>query len=267
MKVNEKKCKSILSESGIYDVDYSINPYVGCEHGCKYCYATFMKRFTNHSEDWGEFVDVKTNSINVLEKDLMKKRKGSILLSSVTDPYQPLEEKYKLTRKILMRLSNSKFTVNILTKSNLILRDIDILKKFNPERISVGLTINFLDDRDREIWEPKSAKIHDRIETLEKLSKADIDCYVHVGPYLEGITDLNKIFTEIESYVEEFQVEGINLKENEGKIMKTIKEHYPHLKENYETILKDRPSYLRKLKEKTRKLKKISSIPISLFLD
>lgn len=126
MRVNEIECKSIISDSGIYSVDYSINPYQGCEHGCRYCYATFMKKYTDHSEPWGSFVDVKANAEEVLERDLRRKKKGSILLSSVTDPYQPVEKKYELTRRILGRLVDTDFSVNILTKSDLIIRDLDL---------------------------------------------------------------------------------------------------------------------------------------------
>lgn len=267
MKVTEKECKSIISESGIYDVNYSINPYIGCEHGCRYCYATFMKKFTAHSEDWGEFVDVKTNSSKVLEKDLMEKRKGSILLSSVTDPYQPLEEEYELTRNILKRLANSKFSVNILTKSNLIVRDLNILEKFGSSRISVGFTINFLQEKDRKVWEPNSPKISKRLEALAECSKCGIDCYVHIGPYLEGITDIEKIALKVEPYVEELQIESINLKDSRREVMSTIKTHYPHLEAEYENILKDKFFHHQKLREKTKNVEKKANIPVRLLLD
>ncbi len=171
MKTKEKKCKSILSESGLYGVDYSLNPYTGCEYGCKYCYATFMKKFSNHSENWGNFVDIKENAPKVLENDLRKKEKSSILLSSVTDPYQPIEKEYKITRKTLKRLSKTEHEINILTKSDLILRDLDILSEFKPEKISVGFTINFLKEKDRKIWEPNATKIKNRIKALRKISR------------------------------------------------------------------------------------------------
>ncbi len=267
MKVMEKECKSIISESGIYDVNYSINPYIGCEHGCKYCYAKFMKRFTSHAENWGEFVDVKINSPKILEKDLMKRSKGSILLSSVTDPYQPQEKEYELTRKILKRLSDSKFSINILTKSDLIVRDLEVLESFDSRRLSVGFTINFLKEKDREIWEPESSKISDRLEALAEISEKGIDCYVHVGPFLEGITDIEKIAENIEPYAEELQIESINMKDNKNNIMSSIKNQYPHLEKKYEHILKDKFSHRRKLKEKTKEMENKVDIPIRLFLE
>ena len=100
-EVNEINARTILSKSGIPGMDYCINPYVGCAHACKYCYATFMKRFTGHIEPWGSFVDVKINAAELLRRQLKRSKRGRVMLSSVTDPYQPVEEKYRLTRKCL----------------------------------------------------------------------------------------------------------------------------------------------------------------------
>lgn len=267
MKIEEKTCKSIMSDSGLYGVDYSINPYTGCEHGCKYCYATFMKQYTNHSEEWGNFVEVKVNAKNALEKDLMRKSKGSILISSVTDPYQPVEERYEITRKILERLADTKFPVTILTKSDLVLRDLDVLNKFKHNRISVGLTINYAEDKDREIWEPNSPGISRRIKALKKISKENIDCYVHLGPYFEGITKLEKIMDNVEPYIEELQVEDMNFEGNERRIMQTIRENYPSLVNHYQRKRENSWPFKIKLKEKIEKLRKTTTLRIRLFLD
>ena len=98
-RIREVQAKSILSKSGIPGVMYCVNPYVGCAHACIYCYATFIMRFTGHTEKWGSFVDVKTNASELLNKQLKRAQRGTVMLSSVTDPYQPAETKYKLTRK------------------------------------------------------------------------------------------------------------------------------------------------------------------------
>jgi len=266
MKVSEIECKSIISDSGIYSLDYSINPYQGCEHGCRYCYATFMKKYTGHSEPWGDFVDAKVNAEEVLERDLRRREKGSILLSSVTDPYQPVEKKYELTRRILRRLIDTDFSVSILTKSDLIIRDLDLLKDFRPERISAGLTINFLGEDDKSIWEPSSSPISERIGALETLSKAGVPSYAHVGPYLEGITDLEAILKEVEDFIFEFQIENINLKDRRRKIMDVVKENYPKLKHEYDRICNDDSQYREGLKGKIRELREVHSVPIQLFV-
>ncbi len=140
--VKEKICKSILSKSGI--TDYSLNCYTGCEHGCLYCYARFMRKYTGHKEPWRKFVDIKINAPLVLEKEIKRKPKGEVFISSVCNPYQPLEKKYQLTRKCLKILVENGFPITILTKSSLVKRDFDILK--NYLQIDLGLTITTMDE-------------------------------------------------------------------------------------------------------------------------
>lgn len=266
MNVNEKECKTILSESNLYGIEYSINPYTGCEHGCRYCYATYMKKFSDHPEPWGKFVDVKKNVKKVLEKDLKKKEKGKILLSSVTDPYQPVEKEYEKTRKILKTLSEKDWETNILTKSDLILRDMDILTNFEKNQIHVGLTINFLKERDKNIWEPNAPNIQKRIQALERISKKPIQTYVHTGPYFEGITNLKKIVEKIEDFADELQIEPINLK-NDKKILNTVKRHYPELEEKYKQIKDDPLPHQIDLKDEVDEIRKNTDLKIKLFLE
>jgi DNA repair photolyase len=180
--IKETKARSILSKSGIPGADYCINPYTGCSHGCRYCYASFMKRFTNHTEPWGNFVDVKINAPYILRNQLKRTRKGTIIISSVTDPYQPLEVRYELTRKCLEELIPYQFSVDILTKSPLVLRDIDLFKQFKD--IEVGITITTNDEKMRKIFEPKAPPVETRIQTVKKLHEARIRTYVFIGPLL-----------------------------------------------------------------------------------
>ena len=130
MKIKKIKAKSIIVKSNLPEGDFVINPYIGCQHGCKYCYARFMKRFTGHTEPWGSFVDVKINAPDLIPKDTNKYKNKSIVISSVTDPYQPIERKYKLTRKILEKLVPFQPHLNLITKSDLVIRDIDLFKQF-----------------------------------------------------------------------------------------------------------------------------------------
>ncbi len=266
MKIQKKQCKSILSSSGIYGIDYSVNPYIGCQHNCKYCYATYMKKFTDHKEPWGEFVDIKTNAKEVLKKEIRKKKKGKILLSSVTDPYQPIEKKQQITKELLKTLKNTYYDVNILTKSDLITRDIDLFKEFKAN-ITTGFTINYLNDSDRQNWEPNASEINNRINALKKINREGINTYVHIGPYLPEITDLEQITKEIEPYVEEIQIENLN-KRNKKQIKKIIQENYPHLSEAYREILEtDKRNDSKELIKKAKKLKKITNKEISVFID
>lgn len=143
MRIKEIKAKSIISESGLPGSDFVINPYIGCVHGCIYCYAVFMKRFTNHVEPWGKFLDVKVNAGDLVPKTMKCKHK-SIFISSVCDPYQPAEKKYRLMRKILPKLIDLEPDLCILTKSDLVLRDIDLIKRFN--NCEVGFSLSCLDE-------------------------------------------------------------------------------------------------------------------------
>lgn len=186
MIVKEVYAKTILSKSKVSD--YTINPYVGCEHACTYCYARFMKRFTGHKEEWGRFVDVKINAASLLQHEIKKKRIGTVWKSGVCDPYQPLEKKYELTRRCLEILSNHNWPVTIQTKSPLVLRDVELLRKFN--KIEAGLTITTADDKIRNIFEPHSPPIKERIETLEKLHSVGIKTYAMIAPLLPSAEDL-----------------------------------------------------------------------------
>jgi len=180
--IREIKAKSVLTSSGIPGVDYCVNPYVGCSHGCRYCYATFMKRYTGHTEAWGSFVDVKINAPEILQKQLKRAKIGRVMISSVTDAYQPIESKYKLTRQCLEILLQSQFPVDILTKSPLVLRDTDLIKKFKD--IEVGITITTNDEKISRVFEPNAPSIMARIRTLRALHDKGINTYAFIGPVL-----------------------------------------------------------------------------------
>ncbi len=180
--LKEFQAKSILSKSGIPGADYCVNAYVGCAHACVYCYATFMKKYTGHTEAWGSFVDVKANAAELLRKQMKKAVRGHVMVSSVTDAYQPLEVKYRLTRQCLEILLEYQFPVGILTKSPLVLRDLDIIKRFYE--IEVGITISTDDEKMRKIFEPGAPPIEARISTLRKLKEQGVRTYVFVGPML-----------------------------------------------------------------------------------
>ncbi|HUJ90094.1 MAG TPA: radical SAM protein [Syntrophorhabdales bacterium] len=180
--VKEVHAKSVLSRSGIEGVSYTVNPYTGCSHKCRYCYATFMKKYTGHPEAWGEFVDAKMNAALLLARQLSRAARGNVILSSVTDPYQRLEARYALTRACLVTLSDYDFPVEILTKSPLVVRDMDVITKIRE--IEVGFTITTDDDRIRRIFEPHAPSIEQRIRALQVLHDKGIRTYVFIGPVL-----------------------------------------------------------------------------------
>jgi DNA repair photolyase len=189
MIVKEIQSKSILSNSQVYP--YVINPYVGCQHNCSYCYARFMKRFTGHKEPWGAFVDVKINAPDLLRKEITKKKKGTVWVSGVCDPYQPLESKYRLTRQCLEILVDHDWSVVVQTRSPLVLRDMDVLKK--GKDFEVGFSVTTADDGIRRIFEPNAPSIQERIDALGVLHGEGIRTYAMIAPMLPGAEDLAEL--------------------------------------------------------------------------
>jgi len=242
MIIKEIQAKSIITKSNLPDTDYVANPYIGCQHGCLYCYAEFMKRFTNHKEDWGKFIDVKINA-----PELVKKNYSHIFFSSVTDPYQPLESKYKLTRKLLEKLTDSK--VEILTKSALVTRDIDVFKKFKD--ITIGVSVSTLDDSLSKQLEPFASLPRARLKALKKIKDSGLKTYVFVSPIIPYVTDIKEII-ENSSFADYLMFENLNLRPtNKAKMIEFISKNKPEVLEDFKKVGKD---YWDKIEEEIRKL-------------
>lgn len=242
MKIKEIKASSIITKSNLPDADYVVNPYIGCTHSCVYCYARFMKRFTGHSEDWGSFVDVKINALDLVPENTKKYEGKSIFLASVTDAYMPLEQKYQLTRKILQKLVPLKPKLGIQTKSNLVTRDIDILKRFSD--CEVGLTITTLDDSLRKEIEPFTSSVKERLEAIKKLKKSGIRTYVFIGPIMPFLTDWKKIILGTKSYSDHYMFENLNIRGSISEsIFSWLKNKHPDLVEKYKEVYSKKSDY------------------------
>jgi len=187
--VNEIQPKTILSKSKVYP--YVINPYTGCQHGCSYCYARFMKRVTGHKEPWGEFVDVKVTAADLLRVEVKKKRRERVWISGVCDPYQPLEAKYRLTRQCLEILVHSGWPVTIQTRSPLVLRDMDVLT--GAPEVEAGFSVTTADDDVRALFEPDAPPIGDRLKALDELHRAGIRTFAMIAPLLPGAEGLAEL--------------------------------------------------------------------------
>ena len=187
----EKQCKTALSKSGL-SYDYTVNAYTGCLHGCVYCYANFMRRFSGHLQDpWGSFVDVKVNLLDVLAKELPRRSGGSVWISSVCDPYEQVEAKYELTRGAIKLISQySKYSISILTKNSLVLRDLDLLERIKG-RVDVGFTITTFDQEAQTIFEPHASPVNERIEAARQLNRAGVDTWIFIAPMLPYVTELD----------------------------------------------------------------------------
>lgn len=231
MIIKEVETSDYLTKSNLPASDYVINPYIGCPHGCKYCYASFMKRFTGHNEEWGTFIDIKKCSKNI---NVSKLKNKTVFLSSVTDCYNEYEEKYEITRNILKQLIGVECNLNISTKSKLILRDLDLLKQM--KNLTVAMSLNTLDENFRKDMD-KASSVHERLDTLKELHSNGIYTILFVSPIFPYITDYKAIIEKTSEYIDEYWFENLNLRgEYKYKILDYIYNSYPNLKEEYQSI-------------------------------
>ena len=193
VKVFEVNTKSILTKTSIEGCDYSLNQYVGCQHACLYCYAKYMCKYYNYG-DWGSWVLVKMNAPNLIKGRYID---GIICMSTVSDPYQPIEKRYMLTRKIL-KYMDKRIKLRILTKSDLILRDLDILKTYG--NIEVGLTVNGFNRSIKKILEPHSPAHNARVNALNEIHKEGIKTYGFISPVIPGLVDVESVINEVRGY-------------------------------------------------------------------
>lgn len=253
MLVREIEARGILTPSKLPEVDYCINPYVGCAHGCVYCYARFMKRFTGHTEDWGRFVDVRRNAVSLLQTKLHRTPDigGRVLLGSVTDAYQPLEEKYGLSRGLLRQLMSSRLAVSILTKSSLLLRDLDLLAQM--DRCEVGLSISTADDAVSRWLEPGASSSSSRMAVLRTLRRRKISNYLFLGPIIPQLTDVNAVLKPLVGHIDSVWAEGLNAGSgNWASLEAALHRHSPDLAETVWTLSRDDQYWLDKEREVNR---------------
>lgn len=236
MDVREAEARSILTKSKLPDADYVANPYTGCEFGCVYCYASFMGRFADDAREWGSYVTVKTNAAALFRKEIAKLKErepdARIFISSVTDPYQGVESKYRLTRDMLEAAADLGYEglVSVQTKSSLVLRDIDVLKRIR--NAEVGMTVTTTDDELGRLLEVRATATSGRLAALKKLSGEGIRTYAFVGPLLPRFRKepelLDRLFEGIASAgVREIYAEHMNMR--------------PYIRERLSRLLAGRP--------------------------
>lgn len=231
VKIQLTEARSILSPTKIPGADYAANPYIGCTHACKYCYACFMKRFTNHPEPWGDFLDVKYWPAI---KNLGKYKGKRVLVGTATDPYLPQEAKFGRTHAFLEEMKFSGAQISILTKSHLVVRDLDLLKQI--DHVSVAFSINTLDEKFRRDMD-RTPPIQRRLEAMETIHSAGIPTATFISPIFPGITDAFAIIDAVKDICDEVWLENLNLRgEYRPRIMSYIKANYPELLPLYQQI-------------------------------
>jgi DNA repair photolyase len=238
--VREVECKSLLNRCRIDD--YSFNCYVGCTHGCRYCYARFMQRFHPHAEEWGEFVDVKVNSAAVLARQLRRLKPGEVFTCSACDGWQPVEAQYGLTRECCRLLLEAGFRLNILTKSRLVLRDLDILA---GRDVRVGVTITTPDESWARIWEPGASSVSDRMDVLRQSKATGLETAIMFGPLLPEISDTDEVLARLFSLAAEADVDRVWTDMLNPRprvwpsVQRVLQRHRPDLYEHYRRLMFD----------------------------
>ena len=225
MKIREIKCKTALSTSLLPGLDYSLNPYKGCQHKCVYCYVPNVIRIER--QRWGSYVNIKINIPIVLSRELKKKEPGVVGISTVTDPYQPVEKKYHLSRYCLEQLLKYDFPICIQTKSSLVVRDADIISKFSDAEVM--MSVGTLNKEERQLLEPNSSSLIRRLEALKEYSTRGVKTSIFFGPVYPTILveDIPMIIdTFIDYGVEEIIIDRFNLKPGIWEnIEKTLSPH------------------------------------------
>jgi len=238
--VREVVCKSLLNRAGIDD--YSFNCYTGCGHGCVYCYARFMQRFHPHTEPWGKFVDVKVNAAEVLARQLRRLKPGSVFTCSACDGWQPVERRYKLTRRCCEMLLDAGFHLGVLTKSELVLRDLDV---FAGRDVRVGVTITTPDEAQARLWEPKASSVAARVHILREAKAAGLETAVMFGPLLPEISDTPQALARLfeiaaEVKVDRIWTDALNRRPRVWPSVRTfLRRRRPDLLERYRRVLFD----------------------------
>jgi len=261
MKVTEIKCKTALSKSKLPGLDYSLNPYRGCEHNCAYCYVPNVLKIDR--EKWGSFVDVKTNIPNVLSKEIRKKEKGVVGISTVTDSYQPIEKKYKLTRFCLEQLLIHDYPICIHTKSDLVLRDKDMIARFSNSELMIS--IGTLNDSERKILEPNSSSVDKRLKIFEYFKNTDVKKGVFFGPLYPTIkkNDLKIFFDKISGYnVSELLIDNFNIRSGmKQNIMRKINSNVK-LKNSFSENIFKKTTFYEKTRENIKEIGNAKNIKI-----
>ena len=264
MKIATCSRRPILVPCRLKKPEYQIDPYVGCAHYCHYCYAL------NQAEtDWTKevlvFKDIRSQLIEEL-KDITPQ---NIYMGYYTDPYQPCEAEYLQTRKVLELLLEKGFTVSILTKSDLVSRDIDLLQSMKNASISVSVAFN--DNSIRERFEANTKYTEVRIEELRKLREAGIKTSALICPVIPYITDVKPLIDWLEPLTDTIWIYGLSIEKRSDRNWQNLeiilKEYFPDLREPIEEIVLSKDhQFWTQLRQKIEVIQKDRQLDLSIHL-
>lgn len=253
MKIIKIKAKSIFTKTKLPSGGLVINQYIGCAHACLYCYAKFIARWRPLSYGrWGNWIEIKENAPELIKGRCFSEE---VYMSSVSDPYQPIENKLKLTRRILENL-DKRIRLSIQTRSDLVLRDIDLFKKF-PD-LEIGFTLNSFPEEIKKLFEPHSPSNHRRLRALKILKEKKIKTYGFVSPIIPNLTKIKKIIKESKDSVDYFWFEVLNLKASGKEFIHLLKKKFP---ESYQIMTNQRKffHFLEQLRKEIKEEKILAS--------
>jgi len=235
------KISHILNPTSIGLGEYVINPFLGCEYGCLYCYVKTNKVTSKKIEPWGSFVEIRVNAPRLLEKEILKKRPKVVLMGSTTDCFQPIDKSYKITASCLEILNRYGVYYNILTRSPNILEYLGLLSQGFCK--TIYFTINNLPERIKTKLENKSPDYLSRIEAIKRLKDAGLNVIPYFSPILPGVSNPKDIFTTLPDF-KRIEFEGLNfMSTNIKAINEVIVESYPSLGHLYQRLSSEESLY------------------------
>jgi DNA repair photolyase len=269
MLYREQNAQRALSPTSITIADYVINPFIGCDFNCVYCYARLNSTYQKKKNKLGDdFVEAKPNFIALLEKELREKRPRHVLIGSITEVYQHCEERTAVTRTILELLNKNGVTYTILTKSQRIVRDVDLIAA--DEKNEVYFTVNSLDDETRRILEPAASSVNDRKDAIRTLHAGGVRIILHVGPAIPCITEALPLINEFAGACSLIEFESLNLKmADKTVLLSKLQSHYPQAFNEVQLLYKNEQTYderYRVMKEEVMEIAQEKKINTRFFI-
>lgn len=264
MKVSVCTNRDIIIPCGLDNFEYQLDTYIGCEHNCNYCYV-LPKAETN----WFEEILIHDDIAEKLSKEIQTISPQTIYIGYNSDPYQPFEGKYLQTRKVLELLVHKNFSASILTKSDLVVRDIDLLKKMKNANVSFSLA--FTDDRTLELFEANTISTDKRVAAMRNLSSYGIKTGAVICPVIPYITDTFKLVEMIAPYSENIWIYGLSINDRADQNWKNVKNvlstNYPEISDTIESIIFNKEHhYWTQLRNDLKKIKRDQQLNLNVHL-
>lgn len=264
MKVSICSDRQILSPCRLENFEYQVDTYIGCEHHCYYCYA-----LSQAQTDWTKEILVHNDIVNQLRGEMDKIPPQTIYMGYYSDPYQPCEAQYHQTRNVLELFAEKGFSASILTKSDLVVRDIDILQKMDGATVSVSAA--FQDNRTRQLFEDNTMATEKRIEALRQLKETGVRTGALICPIIPYITDTIQLIEMLKSYTDVIWIYGLSITDRSGQnwlnVQEILNHGFPDLAGQIEQIIfSEKHVYWEELRESLEVLKKNQQLNLNIHL-